>query len=71
MLFHQEPVYKNISISVLGPHRAALAEAGGRAGHRRAAMSRPADPSADGRSTLLGTLSGGNQQKVALAKWLT
>ena len=70
MLFHQEPVYKNVSISILErisslwlkPPR-----------EREIAMRqveqlqiRPAAVELD-----LGMLSGGNQQKVALAKWLT
>jgi ribose transport system ATP-binding protein len=70
MLFHQEPVYKNVSISILDrisslwlkPPR-----------EREIAMRqveqlqiRPTAVELD-----LGMLSGGNQQKVALAKWLT
>jgi ribose transport system ATP-binding protein len=70
MLFHQEPVYKNISISVLGrisslflkPSRErALAET-----QVAQLQIRPAAVELD-----LGMLSGGNQQKVALAKWLS
>jgi ribose transport system ATP-binding protein len=70
MLFHLEPVYKNVSISILErigalwlrPH-AERAIAGK---HVKSLQIRP--PSVD---RPLGTLSGGNQQKVALAKWLT
>ncbi len=70
MLFAREPVYKNMSISILGriapvwlrpavERRIAV-------GHVRQLQIRP--PSVE---RPLGTLSGGNQQKVALAKWLT
>jgi ribose transport system ATP-binding protein len=70
MLFHQEPVYKNISISMLErisalflkpPRERALAEK-----QVEQLQIRPAAVELD-----LGMLSGGNQQKVALAKWLT
>jgi ribose transport system ATP-binding protein len=70
MLFADEPVYRNISISILeriariwlkpGAERAIATR------HVGALHIRP--PQVD---RLLGTLSGGNQQKVALAKWLT
>jgi ribose transport system ATP-binding protein len=70
MLFAQEPVYKNISIGILGRLAALLLKpaferdiAGRRVAELRilpASVERP-----------LGTLSGGNQQKVGLAKWLT
>lgn len=70
MLFHLEPVYKNISIAVLGNFARFLLKpsferkiAGD---HVQRLRIRP--PSVE---RLLGTLSGGNQQKVALAKWLT
>jgi ribose transport system ATP-binding protein len=70
MLFAHEPVYKNISISVLGRlGRLLLRPAEERRialGHIERLRIRP--PSAERR---LGTLSGGNQQKVGLAKWLT
>jgi ribose transport system ATP-binding protein len=70
MLFAQEPIYKNMSISILGRLSRALlnprAEREIARGHVERLRIRP--PSAD---RLLGTLSGGNQQKVALAKWLT
>jgi ribose transport system ATP-binding protein len=70
MLFHQEPVYKNISISILDrisslflkPSRErAIAER-----QVEQLQIRPAAVELD-----LGMLSGGNQQKVALAKWLS
>ncbi|MGY3615531.1 sugar ABC transporter ATP-binding protein [Bradyrhizobium sp. USDA 10063] len=70
MLFHQEPVYKNISISVLDRISALLLKPA----RERSIASRqveqlqirPAAVELD-----LGMLSGGNQQKVALAKWLS
>ena len=70
MLFHLEPVYKNISISIL--ERISflfLKPARERAIAARQVEQlqiRPASVELD-----LGMLSGGNQQKVALAKWLT
>ena len=70
MLFHAEPVYKNVSISVLGRIGRLLlrpsVEKEIARRHVEALSIRP--PTVD---TLLGSLSGGNQQKVALAKWLT
>jgi ribose transport system ATP-binding protein len=70
MLFHQEPVYKNISISILDrisalwlrpPRERSIATR-----QIEQLQIRPAAVEID-----LGMLSGGNQQKVALAKWLT
>ncbi|HVT50699.1 MAG TPA: sugar ABC transporter ATP-binding protein [Dongiaceae bacterium] len=70
MLFYHEPVFKNVSISVLGrisrwwvkPQvERSIAEQ-----QAKALNIRPPNVRA-----LLGSLSGGNQQKVALAKWLT
>ncbi len=70
MLFHQEPVYKNVSVSILDRIGALLLKpARERAIAARQVEQlqiRPADVEID-----LGLLSGGNQQKVALAKWLT
>jgi ribose transport system ATP-binding protein len=70
MLFTQEPVYKNVSISMLERlSRLFLKPAREREiarQHIERLRIRP--PSAERR---LGTLSGGNQQKVGLAKWLT
>jgi ribose transport system ATP-binding protein len=70
MLFALEPVYKNMSISILerinwlwlkpGAERQIAGQ------HVKSLQIRP--PLVD---RPLGTLSGGNQQKVALAKWLT
>jgi len=70
MLFYREPVYKNMSIAVLGR----IARLWLRPGVERAIARRHAEalsirpPTVE---TLLQSLSGGNQQKVALAKWLT
>ena len=70
MLFHQEPIYKNMSISILGRiSRLFLKPAveRGIAGRQVESLHiRP--PLTD---IMLGNLSGGNQQKVALGKWLT
>jgi ribose transport system ATP-binding protein len=70
MLFRTEPVYKNVSIAILDRiHRLLLKPgqerkiAATRAGDLQI---RPPNPNMP-----LGSLSGGNQQKVALAKWLT
>jgi ribose transport system ATP-binding protein len=69
MLFRSEPVYKNISIATLERiHRLFLKPQRERAQASeqiRDLQIRP--PKTD---ILLGSLSGGNQQKVALAKWL-
>jgi ribose transport system ATP-binding protein len=70
MLFRGEPVYKNISIATLDRiHRFLLKPAK----ERETAEAQIKDlqirpPLTD---IALGSLSGGNQQKVALAKWLT
>ena len=70
MLFHTEPVYKNMSISVLGRiGRLLLRPAVEKDIARRHVQSLSIRPPTV--ETLLGSLSGGNQQKVALAKWLT
>ncbi|MEP7239401.1 MAG: ATP-binding cassette domain-containing protein, partial [Devosia sp.] len=70
MLFHHEPLYKNASISILERiSRLLLKPATERRLTRvqiEALRIKPPDVNA-----LLGMLSGGNQQKVALAKWLT
>ncbi|MFL6790186.1 MAG: sugar ABC transporter ATP-binding protein [Bradyrhizobium sp.] len=70
MLFHQEPVYKNISISVLARISSLLLKPA----RERAIASRQMEqlqirPAAV--ELEVGMLSGGNQQKVALAKWLS
>ncbi|MBR0715763.1 sugar ABC transporter ATP-binding protein [Bradyrhizobium liaoningense] len=70
MLFHQEPVYKNVSISILDRISALLLKPAREreiAKHQVEQLQiRPPVVALD-----LGMLSGGNQQKVALAKWLT
>jgi ribose transport system ATP-binding protein len=70
MLFGAEPVFKNVTIAMLERiHRLWLQPAAERriaARHAEALRIRPPDVERP-----LGTLSGGNQQKVALAKWLT
>jgi ribose transport system ATP-binding protein len=70
MLFHSEPVYKNISISILDRiHKLLLKPSLEREiAERHVADLHIRPPKPD---MLLGSLSGGNQQKVALAKWLT
>jgi ribose transport system ATP-binding protein len=70
MLFHHEPLYKNMSISILERiSRYLLKPSSERTiaqGHIEKLRIRTPGP-----NQLLGNLSGGNQQKVALAKWLT
>src|SRR3546814_13743794 len=70
MLFHHEPVYKNVSISILDRIARWLLkpEAERRIARRHVDALRIRTPSVD---VNLGALSGGNQQKVALARWLT
>jgi ribose transport system ATP-binding protein len=70
MLFRTEPVYKNVSIAILDRIgkvmlRPAKEREIARA-HAKDLQIRPPSP-----EIALGSLSGGNQQKVALAKWLT
>ena len=70
MLFSAEPVFKNVTISILRRIARLLvrpaAERRIAAIHAERLHIRPPDP-----DRLLGSLSGGNQQKVALARWLT
>ena len=70
MLFRTEPVFKNVSIAILDRiHKLMLKPATEKTiteAHIKDLQIRP--PKA---SIALGSLSGGNQQKVALAKWLT
>src|SRR5690242_16850616 len=70
MLFHHEPIYKNISIAILGR----LAKLWLKPDAERAIARKHIDRlsiKTPGTEALLGNLSGGNQQKVAVAKWLT
>jgi ribose transport system ATP-binding protein len=70
MLFHSEPVFKNMTIAVLDRiHRLWLRPKVERDIAQRHVERLRIRPPRVGRR--LGTLSGGNQQKVALAKWLT
>jgi ribose transport system ATP-binding protein len=70
MLFGMEPVYKNISISILDRIDRVLLRPSKERQIARALVEtlrvRPRSTEAE-----LRTLSGGNQQKVALARWLT
>jgi ribose transport system ATP-binding protein len=70
MLFRTEPVYKNVSIAILDRiHRLFVKPKSERSITQKHAIDlqiRPPNP-----NMMLGALSGGNQQKVALAKWLT
>ena len=70
MLFRTEPMYKNMSIAILDRiHRLLLKPDAERAiANTRIADLQIRPPNAE---MLVGNLSGGNQQKVALAKWLT
>jgi ribose transport system ATP-binding protein len=70
MLFAREPVFKNMTIGVLEKFgRVWLRPALERAlAQKHVERLRVRPPRVD---RMLGTLSGGNQQKVALAKWLT
>jgi ribose transport system ATP-binding protein len=70
MLFRTEPVYKNVSIAILDHIHKLLLKPGREReiaqGHTTDLQIKPPKP-----GMILGQLSGGNQQKVALAKWLT
>jgi ribose transport system ATP-binding protein len=70
MLFGAEPMFCNVTISILERVDRVwlrpVAERGIAGGHVERLRIRPPDVTRP-----LGTLSGGNQQKVALAKWLT
>ena len=70
MLFHAEPLYKNTSVSTLERISRFLLKPAREREIARAQIEklqiRPPRPDA-----LLGSFSGGNQQKVGLAKWLS
>ncbi len=70
MLFRTEPVFKNVSIAILDRiHRLLVKPAAEKKiteAHIKDLQIRPPRT-----GIALGSLSGGNQQKVALAKWLT
>jgi ribose transport system ATP-binding protein len=70
MLFRTEPVYKNVSIAILGRIHSLLVKPATEKkiteAHIKDLQIRPPRT-----GIALGSLSGGNQQKVALAKWLT
>lgn len=70
MLFRTEPVYKNVSIAILNRiHRLFLKPKSERSIAQKHATDLQIRP--PNANMMLGQLSGGNQQKVALAKWLT
>jgi ribose transport system ATP-binding protein len=70
MLFHHEPIYKNATIAILDR----ISRLWLKPRREREITARHVDSlriKTSGVDALLGHLSGGNQQKVALAKWLT
>jgi ribose transport system ATP-binding protein len=70
MLFSDEPVYKNVSIAMLDRLSRWLLKPD-RERDIAAEQAKKLDIRPPGVESRLGALSGGNQQKVALAKWLT
>ena len=70
MLFGDEPVYKNVSIAILERLSRWLLKPE-REREIAAEQVQALDIRPPGIEWRLGALSGGNQQKVALAKWLT
>ena len=70
MLFHDEPIYKNISIAILKRLSRIFLRPDAERALARKHIERLSikTPSAEAH---LGTLSGGNQQKVGVAKWLS
>ena len=71
MLFHMEPVYKNMSISILDRISAIFLKPTTERRFAREHVGTTADSTRRSSTSQLGSLSGGNQQKVGLAKWLT
>jgi ribose transport system ATP-binding protein len=70
MLFHHEPIYKNTSISILERISRLWLKPRREREIARSHVDR-LHIRTPGVDALLGNLSGGNQQKVALSKWLT
>jgi ribose transport system ATP-binding protein len=70
MLFHEEPLYKNASIAILDRISLLWLKPAVERNYMWTQIER-LRIRAPGPDTLLGNLSGGNQQKVGLAKWLT
>ncbi len=70
MLFGDEPIYKNISIAILERLSRWLLKPD-REREIAAEQVRALDIRTPGVEARVGALSGGNQQKVALAKWLS
>jgi len=70
MLFRTEPVYKNVSISILDRIGRLFLKPNAERSITEAHI-KDLDIRPQKTDILLGNLSGGNQQKVALAKWLT
>ena len=69
MLFAAEPVFKNVTIAILDRIHPVWLRPKWKRDSRKACEAMRIRPADVGRP--LGTLSGGNQQKVAMAKWLT
>ena len=69
MLFREEPIYRNVSIAYLASIAKILLRPD-KERARAAAQTQRLGVRPAGVETRLGALSGGNQQKVALAKWL-
>jgi ribose transport system ATP-binding protein len=70
MLFHHEPIYKNMSISILGRLSKLWLKPDAERAIARKHIERLSIKT-PGTEAMLGNLSGGNQQKVGVAKWLT
>ncbi len=70
MLFRNEPIYKNATIAILEKIHAFLLKPPSERTIMKAHIE-DLQIKTQGTDMPLGSLSGGNQQKVALAKWLT